>query len=66
MTPIPTLNSTEMNALLRHDFVAFIQQSFYELNPEVEYLHNWHIELIAGELELCRRGETRRLVRIRL
>jgi predicted phage terminase large subunit-like protein len=62
MTPIPTLNSTEMNALLRHDFVAFIQQSFYELNPEAEYLHNWHIEVIAAALEDCRLGRCKRLI----
>jgi predicted phage terminase large subunit-like protein len=55
-------NQQEINALLRTEFCSFIERSFYELNPESKYLHNWHIEIIAHELEKCRQGETTRLI----
>jgi hypothetical protein len=42
--------------LLRNDFYGFVERSFYELNTDTTFLHNWHIELIASELEACRRG----------
>lgn len=55
-----TLN--EYRALMRSDFAAFIERSFCELNPTKSFLPNWHIEIIAAELEACRRGETKRLI----
>ena len=55
-------NTQELQAVLRTDFVAFVERSFYELNPETEYLHNWHIEVIASALEECRSGTLRRLI----
>lgn len=42
-----TITRAELNVLLRLDFAAFVERSFYELNPQTEYLHNWHIEVIA-------------------
>lgn len=56
------LTSDEYKTLLRQDVYGFIQRSFYELNPQTAYLPNWHIEVIAAELEKCRRGETKRLI----
>jgi len=56
------LTTNEYCALLRSDFNAFIERSFAELNPATHFLSNWHIELIAAELEACRRGETKRLI----
>ena len=56
------MTQQEFDALLRTDLCTFIERSFYELNPETEYLPNWHIEKIAEELEKCRRGETKRLI----
>ncbi|MDX6713173.1 MAG: hypothetical protein QOH96_4189 [Blastocatellia bacterium] len=56
------INKMELEAFLRNDFVAFVERSFYELNPETNYLHNWHIEAIAEVLEKCRTGPLRRLV----
>ncbi len=56
------LTTKEYQAFLRQDFYTFIERSFRELNPETEFLHNWHIEKIAEELEKCRRGETTRLI----
>jgi predicted phage terminase large subunit-like protein len=47
---------------LRRDFVAFTQKAFNELNPGREYLHNWHIDVIAEALEQCLEGKLRRLV----
>ncbi len=56
------MNPNELAAILRQDFSSFIGRSFLELNPRAELLMNWHIDLIAGELELCRLGETKRLI----
>jgi hypothetical protein len=52
----------EYEALLRKDFYSFIERSLYEINPETQFLPNWHIEKIAQELEECRRGNTKRLI----
>jgi predicted phage terminase large subunit-like protein len=56
------LSKDEYHQLLRSDFNAFIERSFYELNPTTPFLPNWHIEKMAAELEACRRGETKRLI----
>jgi len=56
------LTPNEYGALLRSDFNAFIERSFYELNPTTPFLPSWHIAKIAAELEACRRGETKRLI----
>jgi len=52
----PTVSNREYAALLRNDFMAFIHRSFIELNPTTEFKHNWHLEVIAHELEQLRRG----------
>jgi predicted phage terminase large subunit-like protein len=56
------LTANEYHALLRQDLYAFIEKSFYELNPTTPFLRNWHIEVIAAELEACRWGEINRLI----
>src|ERR1700741_3977093 len=56
------LTPNEYRAMLRSDFNGFIERSFYELNPTTPFLSSWHIEVIAAELEACRRGETKRLI----
>jgi predicted phage terminase large subunit-like protein len=56
------LSKAEKDALLRSDLYGFIMQAFLELNPTTEFSPNWHIEVIASELEKCRRGETKRLI----
>jgi predicted phage terminase large subunit-like protein len=56
------INNEEFHSVLRSDFVAFVQRSFCELNPQTAYLHNWHIEVIAAALEQCRTGKLRRLI----
>ncbi|MGC1685341.1 MAG: phage terminase large subunit [Candidatus Acidiferrales bacterium] len=39
-----------------------MQKCFHEHNPETEYFHNWHIEVIVEALEQCRLGKLRRLI----
>jgi predicted phage terminase large subunit-like protein len=56
------LTPEEFKAFSRQDLSVFIERCFHELNPQTEYLHNWHIEVIAAELEKCLRGETKRLI----
>ena len=55
-------NKREFAALLRNDFLAFIHRSFLELNPTTEFKYNWHLEVIAHELEQVRRGLNNRLI----
>lgn len=56
------ITPAEYRALLRQDLYAFIERTFYELNPATTFQPNWHVELIAAELEACRRGYTKRLI----
>ena len=32
------------------------------LNPQTEYLHNWHIDVVADALDQCRTGKLKRLI----
>lgn len=52
----------ELQAVLRADLTAFIQKAFETVSPGDTYVHNWHIEAIAYELECCYRGESTRLL----
>jgi hypothetical protein len=56
------LTPAEYHALLRLDFYAFIERCFLQLNPNTEFLPNWHIEVMAAKLEACRQGKIRRLI----
>jgi hypothetical protein len=56
------LTPAEYHALMRLDFYAFIERCFLQLNPNQEFLPNWHIEVIAAMLEACRQGKIRRLI----
>jgi predicted phage terminase large subunit-like protein len=51
-----------LTAVLRNDLAAFTQRCFQTVVPGQEFLQNWHIEAIAHHLELCRRGQIRRLI----
>lgn len=57
-----TVTTDQYRALLRRDFYSFLQRSFMELNPQTDFAHNWHIEVMAEEIERCRLGETKRLI----
>jgi predicted phage terminase large subunit-like protein len=51
-----------LDAILRNDFLAFVQRCFMTLNPGAAFSWNWHIEAIAYHLELVRMGKIRRLI----
>lgn len=51
-----------LHAILRQDFTSFIAKVFHTINPGTEYIHNWHIELIAEYLEYIRVGKIKRLI----
>ncbi|PWK54710.1 putative phage terminase large subunit-like protein [Silicimonas algicola] len=54
--------NSEMNAVLRQDFPAFVEKVFHTLNPGQEYLHNWHIDAITWLLSCVMNGETKRVM----
>lgn len=56
------LTRNDYQTLLRRDLYAFTERCFYELNPTTPFLPNWHIEVVASELEACRQGEITRLI----
>jgi len=62
MNHLNNLKSYEIAALLRLDLSSFIHRAFLELNPQTEYLHNWHIDLIADKLRQVEQGEITRLI----
>lgn len=57
-----TIKPYEMAALLRQDMSSFICRTFQELSPQAEYLHNWHIDLIASKLKEVAEGKIKRLI----
>lgn len=42
---------TRLSAVLRSDFVAFLQKAFDTLHPGTKFKPNWHLEAIAHALE---------------
>jgi hypothetical protein len=50
------------NAVLRHDFRAFLHRAVLTLNPGGRFLPNWHIDAIAHALEEVRNGRIKRLI----
>jgi predicted phage terminase large subunit-like protein len=46
----------------RRKLARFVQKVFEYLNPDTEYHHNWHIDLICEYLEAVYRGELKRLI----
>lgn len=58
----PPLSNNEYQAASREDFYTFMNRCFEELNPGNEFLHNWHIEVMATKLQECQRGKCKRLI----
>jgi len=56
------LSPSEYRFILRNDLMSFIERAFYELNPQTQFLHGPHIEMIASKLEACLQGKIRRLI----
>ena len=52
----------EIKALYRYDLASFINFSFRELHPHAQYLHNWHIDVIADKLTQCYERKITRLI----
>jgi len=52
--------TSDLNAVLRQDFLAFVEKVFATLNPGQEYLHNWHIDAFAWLLRCVEDGQTKR------
>ena len=52
----------QLRAGYRTDLSRFIQRSFSIIDPNANYLHNWHIDLIAEYLRACQTGEITRLI----
>ena len=53
---------TPFNVLMRSDLSSFIQRAYYTVDPGSTYLHNWHIDAIAYQLERIESGEINRLI----
>lgn len=61
-SPKPAYTASEYQALLRRDFMTFAHRAFVQLNPQTEFLFNWHLDLIADRLMACMEGRCRRLI----
>ena len=59
MGPSPAAMTAE---IYRQDLLSFIDRSFLELNPAATFEYNWHLELIAQNLEDVAYGNCKRLI----
>lgn len=50
------------NAVLRSDFKSFLYRCMLTLNPNAQFMHNWHIDAISWQLQRVRVGEVTRLI----
>ena len=63
LNPAPlALSPAEMDVLLRNDLATFIARTFAHVDPQGQYAHNWHLDLIADRLTRVYTGEVRRLI----
>jgi predicted phage terminase large subunit-like protein len=51
-----------LDALLRRDFLSFIQKTFGTVSPGDEFVPNWHLEAIAWALLQCLNDGIKRLI----
>ncbi len=56
------MSTAEYDAVLRTDFMSFVERAFMELNPQTEFLSAPHIEVMASRMEECRLGTIKRLI----
>jgi predicted phage terminase large subunit-like protein len=45
-----------------HNFKNFIFDCFAATNPSTEYIHNWHVDLLAEYLDAVEAGDLKRLI----
>src|SRR5215475_4884332 len=57
-----TLSRAEYDFILSHDYMSFVERSFYELNPQARFIPGRHIEVMAAKLEACRLRQIKRLI----
>jgi predicted phage terminase large subunit-like protein len=55
-------SADEYQVILRNDLASFIERSFYELNPQTNFIPGQYIELLASILEKCCSGKSKRLI----
>lgn len=48
--------------LIRRSFECFLEKTLCTVSPGVEYLPNWHLDLIGEYLAACARGDIKRLI----
>lgn len=58
---MPKATKTELAAVVRKDFKAFVRFAFRLVQPDTEFLDNFHIDAICHELERVRAGDSKRL-----
>ena len=51
-----------INKILNENLISFVKRGFAELNPNSNYIHNWHIEEICSSLIKIYTGAQTRLV----
>jgi hypothetical protein len=51
-----------LRAILRTDFASFVRKSFHTVAPHQTYLDNWHVQLIAWQLQQVAEGRIKRLL----
>lgn len=56
------LSQTEFDTLLRNDLANFIARTFAHLDPQTNFAHNWHLDLLADRLTQVWQGKIRRLI----
>lgn len=62
MSSILEASADECAAILRSDLMNFTERSFYELNPQTDFIPGQYVELLVSTLEKCRKGAIRRLI----
>jgi predicted phage terminase large subunit-like protein len=58
---LPSLHEID-TALAERSLAQFIRQAWPVIEPATEYLHNWHVDLIAEYLEAVTAGDILRLI----
>ncbi|THD43468.1 MAG: terminase [Bradyrhizobium sp.] len=56
------ISPEEYRTLLRTDFCTFLVRCFAELNGGAPFQSNWHIEVMAAQLQRVRDGRCKRLI----
>ena len=51
-----------LEAILRHDLMAFGERAFRTLNPAIDFLPTWHLKALAHALSERAAGRVRRLI----